>query len=149
MAALSKVMDPDLNIDVVKAGMVKDLKITGDSLSVRIELTTPACPLKEKIKSDAEAAIKAVSGVKGFTVEMTSRVRSAPPGASKEQLIPGVKNVLLVGAGKGGVGKSTLALNIAVGLARHGAKVGLLDADFYGPSVPIMTGLNKRPPGGP
>jgi ATP-binding protein involved in chromosome partitioning len=143
LAAMSTVMDPDLNQDIVKAGMVKDLRIEGGHVALRIELTTPACPLKEKIKGDAEAALKAVPGVEKFEISMSARVRSQPP--SKGQLLPLVKNVVLVGAGKGGVGKSTVALNLACALARHGSTVGLLDADFYGPSVPVMTGLKKRP----
>lgn len=143
LAAMSTVMDPDLNMDVVKAGMVKDLKIEGGFVKLRIELTTPACPLKEKIKGDAEAALKKVSGLEKFEVEMSARVRAQP--TSKDALLPGVKNVLLVGAGKGGVGKSTVAINLACALARHGATVGLLDADFYGPSIPVMTGIKKKP----
>jgi ATP-binding protein involved in chromosome partitioning len=145
LAAMSTVMDPDLNTDVVKAGMVKDLKIDGASVSLRIELTTPACPMKEKIKGDAEKALQAIAGVQKVTVEVTSRVRAAPMGQSKDALLPHVKNVILVGAGKGGVGKSTVALNLACALSRHGAKVGLLDADFYGPSVPVMTGIKRKP----
>jgi ATP-binding protein involved in chromosome partitioning len=101
--------------------------------------------MKEKIKTDAEVAVKKLAGVSAVAVDMTSRVRAAPMGASKDALLPGVKNVLLVGAGKGGVGKSTVALNLACALARQGATVGLLDADFYGPSVPVMTGLNRKP----
>ncbi len=145
LAAMSTVMDPDLNQDIVKAGMVKDLKIDGSFVKLRIELTTPACPMKEKIKGDAEAALKAVSGVEKFEIAMSARVRAQPSGGGKDQLLPGVKNVLLVGAGKGGVGKSTVALNLACALARHGAQVGLLDADFYGPSVPVMTGIKRQP----
>lgn len=145
LAAMSTVMDPDLNQDIVKAGMVKDLMIDGSFVKLRIELTTPACPMKEKIKGDAEAALKAVAGVQKFEVAMSARVRPQPSGAAKDQLLPGVKNVLLVGAGKGGVGKSTVALNLACALARHGAQVGLLDADFYGPSVPVMTGIKRQP----
>lgn len=145
LTALSTVMDPDLNVDIVKAGFIKELKIAGDSVSFKIELTTPACPMKDKIKTDAEVAIKKLSGVGAVAIDMTSKVRAAPMGASKDALLPGVKNVLLVGAGKGGVGKSTVALNIACALARHGATVGLLDADFYGPSVPVMTGINRKP----
>ena len=143
LAAMSTVMDPDLNQDIVKAGMVKDLKIDGGFVQLRIELTTPACPLKEKIKGDAEAALKKVAGVERMQIDMSARVRAQPP--SKDQLLPLVKNVVLVGAGKGGVGKSTVALNLACALARHGASVGLLDADFYGPSIPVMTGVNKKP----
>jgi len=145
MAAMSTVMDPDLNVDVVRAGMVKDVKISGSAVSLRIDLTTPACPLKDKIKADAEAALKAIPGVGEVAVAMSASVRAAPVGMSKDQMLPHVKNVILVGAGKGGVGKSTVALNLACALAKQGAKVGLLDADFYGPSVPVMTGVNKRP----
>ncbi|MFO0599349.1 MAG: Mrp/NBP35 family ATP-binding protein [Myxococcaceae bacterium] len=145
LAAMSTVMDPDLNQNLVKAGMVKDVKIEGGQVKLRIELTTPACPLKDKIKADAEAALKKVSGVESLQIEMSSKVRGTPNAQQKDALIPGVKNVLLVGAGKGGVGKSTVALNLACALARHGATVGLLDADFYGPSVPTMTGVRKKP----
>ncbi len=145
LAAMSTVMDPDLNTSVVAAGMVKDLRISGSTVALKIELTTPACPVKDKIKSDAESALRALSGVTQVTVEMTSKVRPAPMGLSKDALLPGVKNVVLVGAGKGGVGKSTVALNLACALSRHGASVGLLDADFYGPSVPMMTGINRKP----
>ncbi len=144
LTAMSTVMDPDLNQDIVKAGMVKDLKITNGVVSLKIELTTPACPMKEKIKGDAEAALRKI-GVEKFELTMSAQVRRQPSGASKDQLLPGVKNVVLVGAGKGGVGKSTVALNLACALARHGASVGLLDADFYGPSVPVMTGIKRQP----
>jgi ATP-binding protein involved in chromosome partitioning len=145
LAAMSTVMDPDLNQNLVQAGMVKDLSIEGGFVKLRIELTTPACPLKEKIKSDAEAALKKVTGVEKLHIEMSAKVRAQPSGAAKDQLLPKVKNVVLVGAGKGGVGKSTVALNIACALSRLGAAVGLLDADFYGPSIPTMTGVNKKP----
>ncbi|MBE2250877.1 MAG: Mrp/NBP35 family ATP-binding protein [Myxococcus sp.] len=145
LKALSTVMDPDLNTDVVKAGMVKNLRVDGGKVSVTIELTTPACPMKEKIKGDAEAALKAVAGLTELKLELTARTRAGPMGASKESLLPGVKNVVLVGAGKGGVGKSTVALNLACALAKHGAQVGLLDADFYGPSIPLMTGIKRKP----
>jgi ATP-binding protein involved in chromosome partitioning len=145
LTAMSTVMDPELNQDLVKLGMVKDLKITGSDVSLKIELTTPACPLKDKIQKDAEAALRTVPGIGTFKIDWGARVRAAPQGTSKDVMLPGVKNVILVGAGKGGVGKSTVALNLACALARHGAKVGLLDADFYGPSIPVMTGLNKKP----
>jgi ATP-binding protein involved in chromosome partitioning len=144
LAAMSKIMDPDLNVDIVTAGFVKDLKIQGGDVSLKIELTTPACPVKDQLKAQAEKELKALPGVGAIAVDMTARVR-ASPFAGKDSLLPGVKNVVMVGAGKGGVGKSTLALNLACALARHGARVGLLDADFYGPSLPVMTGVNRRP----
>jgi ATP-binding protein involved in chromosome partitioning len=145
LKTLSTVLDPDLNTDIVSANMVKDLSIANGKVSLRIELTTPACPMKEKIKSDTENALSGAFGANTFEVKMSAKVRAAPMGQSKDSLLPGVKNVILVGAGKGGVGKSTVSLNLAVALAKHGAKVGLLDADFYGPSVPVMTGVNRRP----
>jgi ATP-binding protein involved in chromosome partitioning len=145
LAAMGTVMDPDLNVDLVTAGMVKEVKVSGGEVFLKVELTTPACPLKEKLKGDATVAVRKIPGVTSVVVEMTSRVRSSPGGGSKDALLPGVKNVVLVGAGKGGVGKSTVALNLACALSRHGATVGLLDADFYGPSVPVMTGINRKP----
>ncbi len=144
LAALANVMDPELHIPLVKAGMIKDIRTDGGKVRFKIELTTPACPLKGKIQADTEDALRK-AGITDFAIEMGARVREAPAGMSKEQLIPGVKNVVLVGAGKGGVGKSTVALNLAVALQRCGAKVGLLDTDFYGPSIPVMTGIKRRP----
>ena len=145
LAALATVIDPELHVDVVKAGMIKDLKVDGNNVSLKVELTTPACPMKDKIQKDTEAALKGVPGIGEFTINWGAKVRAAPMGASKDTLLPGVKNVVLVGAGKGGVGKSTVAVNLACALAKHGAQVGLLDADFYGPSIPIMTGIRKKP----
>ncbi len=145
LAAMSRVMDPELNIDLVKAGMVKDLKVDGSNVRLKIELTTPACPLKGKIQADAEAALKTVPNIGKFEIDWGAQVRAAPAGMAKESLLPGVKNVVLVGAGKGGVGKSTVSVNLAAALARCGARVGLLDADFYGPSIPLMTGIRRRP----
>jgi ATP-binding protein involved in chromosome partitioning len=143
LEALRKVMDPELHRDLVTLGMVKDLAVQGEAVKLKVELTTPACPLKDTIGKDVEAALRGA----GFTrVEISwgAQVRSAP-GVAQSQLTPGVKNIILVGAGKGGVGKSTVAINLAVGLARSGAKVGILDADIYGPSIPILTGLTEKP----
>ncbi|HEY6104578.1 MAG TPA: Mrp/NBP35 family ATP-binding protein, partial [Anaeromyxobacteraceae bacterium] len=144
LAALKKVMDPELNRDIVGLGMVKDLAVSGDAVSLKVELTTPACPLKDRIGKDVDAALKGV-GAKRVEIVWGAQVRAAP-GASQGQLTPGVKNIVLVGAGKGGVGKSTVAINVAVGLARMGARVGILDADIYGPSIPILTGLHSTRP---
>src|SRR3712207_3611989 len=150
LAALATVVDPELHVDLVKAGMVKDVRLEGNQAKLTIELTTPACPMKEKIQADAEAALNKVAGLQKYDIHWTARVRQAPFGAGgKEQLLPDVKNVVLVGAGKGGVGKSTVALNLAVALSKSGATVGLLDADFYGPSVPTMTGIHTEKPVSP
>jgi len=146
LAALSTVMDPELNVSLVQAGMVKSVRVDGGRVSATIELTTPACPLKGKIQADAEAALKAVPGVTGLDLTWGAQVRGQPQSTG---MLPAVKNIILVGAGKGGVGKSTVAVNLAVALAKHGAKVGLLDADFYGPSVPMMTGLSDQRPVSP
>ncbi len=147
LAALDTVMDPELHVSLVKAGMVKDVRMEGAKAHLKLELTTPACPMKEQIREETEAALNKIQGLDGFEIEWGARVR-APAGSNtgKDQLLPGVRNVLLVGAGKGGVGKSTVSLNLACALARSGAKVGLLDADFYGPSVPTMTGLEDEQP---
>jgi ATP-binding protein involved in chromosome partitioning len=123
--------------------MVKDLAVSGDTVRLKVELTTPACPLKETIAKDVTAALQA-AGFAKVELSWGAQVRSAP-GVAQSQLTPGVKNIILVGAGKGGVGKSTVAINLAVSLARLGAKVGILDADIYGPSVPILTGLTEKP----
>ena len=141
--ALKQVQDPELRRDIVSLGMVKDLRVEGSVVSLKVELTTPACPLKDTIQRDVDAALRQAGATK---VELTwgAQVRSAP-GVAQSALTPGVKNIVLVGAGKGGVGKSTVALNLAVALSFEGAKVGLLDADIYGPSLPLMSGTTARP----
>src|SRR5512146_602488 len=141
--ALRKVMDPELRRDLVSLGMVKDLTVEGDTVRLKVELTTPACPLKATIENDVRVAL-AGAGFQRVELSWGAQVRSAP-GVAQGSLTPGVKNIILVGAGKGGVGKSTVAVNIAVSLARLGAKVGILDADIYGPSLPVLTGLDQRP----
>ncbi len=141
--ALKKVLDPELRRDIVSLGMVKNLRVEQGAVSLEVELTTPACPLKETISRDVEAALRQ-AGASRVDLSWGAQVRSAP-GVAQAALTPGVKNIVLVGAGKGGVGKSTVALNLAVGLARMGAKVGILDADIYGPSLPVMTGTTSRP----
>lgn len=143
MEALSRVEDPELHRDLVSLNMVQDVRVEGGRVSLQVNLTTPACPLRDRIRADVEAALRAIPGVTEIELRIGAQVRRAQRQA--DGLLPQVKNVVLVGAGKGGVGKSTVALNLAVALAQEGASVGLLDADFYGPSVPLMTGVDGRP----
>ncbi|MBN2694206.1 Mrp/NBP35 family ATP-binding protein [bacterium] len=143
MDALSKVIDPELHKDIVSLGMVKDLIVHEENkINVTIELTTPACPLKGEIEADVRKHLEEIPGVGEIKIEMTGKVREK---TKKDDLIPGVKHTILVGSGKGGVGKSTVAANLAVALAKTGAKVGLLDADIYGPSMNLMMGAKDEP----
>ena len=142
--ALKVVTDPDLGRDIVSLGFVRNLAIDGGAVSFTIELTTPACPVKDQMRDQARAAVSALEGATTVEVEMTASVRSAvTPGAARAP-IPGVRNVIAVGAGKGGVGKTTVAVNVAVALARYGGRVGMIDGDVYGPNLPIMLGLDTQ-----
>lgn len=141
---LKTVQDPELHKDLVTLNMVKDIAIDGPRVRVHVELTTPACPLKDQIKRDVESAVKRLPGVQSVELEWSAQVRSSRPAATTQ--LPGVKNVVAVGAGKGGVGKSTAAVLLAYGLRRSGASVGLMDADVYGPSIPTMTGVEGGRP---
>ena len=142
--ALKVVQDPDLHRDIVSLGFIKNLKIDRGSVSFTIELTTPACPVKDQMRDQARAAVMQVPGVAVVDVQMTARVREAVGLEGGRTPVAGVKNVIAVGAGKGGVGKTTVAVNLALALVRCGARVGLIDADIYGPNVPIMLGLKTQ-----
>src|SRR5579863_2386973 len=132
--ALKVVRDPDLQRDIVSLGFIKDLRIDDGRVSFTIELTTPACPVKDQMRDQARAVVMRLPGVGGVDVQMSARVREAVGGDGTRSPVPGVKNVIAVGAGKGGVGKTTVAVNLAIALARCGGRVGLVDADIYGPN---------------
>jgi ATP-binding protein involved in chromosome partitioning len=142
--ALRSVKDPDLHRDIVELGFVKDLKISGDHVSFTIELTTPSCPVKDQMRDQARAAVMQVAGVGEVDVAMTANVRSSMRPDMGPVQIPGIRNVIAVGAGKGGVGKTTVAVNLAIALAKAGSRVGIIDGDIYGPNVPIMLGIKGQ-----
>jgi len=142
--ALRGVQDPDLHQDIVSLGFVKKAEVDGGRVSIVIELTTPACPVKDQMKAQAERLVRALPGVDEVAIEMTADVRGSA-GASERQIAPDVRHILAVSSGKGGVGKSTLTVNLACALAKTGARVGVLDCDVYGPDIPMMMGLTGQP----
>lgn len=143
--ALRKVQDPELHRDIVSLGMVKEIDVLDGKVSLTVELTTPACPLRERIEDDCRKALAGIEGLRDLKISFGAQVRGSKAGAGQIDLLPTVKNVILVASGKGGVGKSTVAANLAVALKLHGAATGLLDADIYGPSIPIIMGVKGEP----
>jgi ATP-binding protein involved in chromosome partitioning len=146
MAALSRVQEPELHKDLVTLNMVRDLEIDADKVNFTIMLTTPACPLRSQIEREARAAVAALPGVSSVGIKFDSNVPS--DGRQRGLLELPIRNAVAIASGKGGVGKSTVAVNVAVILAQSGARVGLLDADIYGPNIPTMMGVNHLPPPG-
>lgn len=142
---LENIIDPDLKKDIVSLGFIKDLKIDGGDVSFRIVLTTPACPVKDAFETEAVRLVSEIDGVENVKVTMDAEVPQGR-GVANNVALPGVKNIIAVSSGKGGVGKSTVAVNLAVSLALDGAKVGLMDADVYGPNVPMMLGIRQNQP---
>ena len=146
LKALSQIQDPDLHRDIVSLGMIKDLSIGADGVvDFTFELTTPACPVRDQFQTLAQQYAGALPGVTDVRVKMTSNVRPAFLQRDNSNVLPGVKQIIAVASGKGGVGKSTVATNLAAALAESGARVGLLDADIYGPSIPTMLGTHQPP----
>jgi len=146
LQVLAHIQDPDLGRDVVSLGMIKELEVSPQGkVSFTFELTTPACPVRDRFKTQAQDLVGEIPGVTGVDVRMTANVRPAFMRPKPSEILPGVKQTIAVASGKGGVGKSTVAVNLAAALRKSGATVGLLDADIYGPSVPAMTGSKVQP----
>jgi ATP-binding protein involved in chromosome partitioning len=142
--ALRGVHDPDLKRDIVTLKFIKNLRIDAGRVAFSIELTTPACPVKDQMRDQARALVAALPGVTDVEIEMTAQVRPTVSSDINRQPVPGVKNIIAVGAGKGGVGKTTVAVNLAIALSQRGARVAMIDGDVYGPNVPIMLGINTQ-----
>jgi ATP-binding protein involved in chromosome partitioning len=141
-AALATVMDPDLGRDLVGLNMIREVRVEGGVAAFRLVLTTAACPARQQLEDQCRAATLGVDGIERVEIAVSAEV---PRGVSMGEILPGVRHVIGIGAGKGGVGKSTVAVNLACALASNGARVGLLDADIYGPSLPLMMGINEPP----
>lgn len=144
LQVLKKVMDPELHVDVVTLKMIKDVVIENDNVSFTLELTTPACPFNSQIEADVRKAVEFLPGVGKVDMKTTARVWTGRPQFT-EDMLRGVKNIVAVASGKGGVGKSTVAANVAIALAEMGSQVGLVDADIYGPSVPKVLNILVKP----
>jgi ATP-binding protein involved in chromosome partitioning len=143
--ALRPIIDPDFGKSIVDLGFVKGVRIDGGRVSFTIELTTPACPVKEEFQRAARERVLALPGVREVDVTMTAETRGRAAAQPQAEVLPGVRNTIAVASGKGGVGKSTVAINLALALQQSGAKVGVMDADVYGPSLPLLTGVHGRP----
>jgi ATP-binding protein involved in chromosome partitioning len=144
LEALKAVRDPDLNRDIVTLKFIKNLRVSGGHVAFTIELTTPACPVKDQMREQARAAVLGVAGVSSVDIEMTAQVRSTISADLGKAPVEGVKNIIAVGAGKGGVGKTTVAVNLAIALSQCGGRVAMIDGDIYGPNVPIMLGISTQ-----